>query len=217
MLGMKYDMSGAASVLATLQAVAALKLSINVIGVMPCTENMIGHQATRPNDIVKSLKGKTIEITNTDAEGRLILSDALWFSKQYNPQVVIDIATLTGAIVVALGHHYTGLFCNDPALQAALTQAADSIQDPIWPLPLATSYEKDLKSPCADLQNATNKPPAGSIMGALFLQEFIPDCPWAHLDIAGTATVQGKYQHATGRPVPLLIQYLIDQATPSTQ
>lgn len=213
MVGMKYDMSGSASVLATMQAVCELNLPIHVVGIMACAENMISNNSTRPDDIVTSLSGKTIEINNTDAEGRLVLCDAMTYSEKFNPKVVIDIATLTGAVVVALGYHYSGLYYNDQNLGQALQNAATQCFDPIWPMPLCQDYDSLMKSSIADLKNASSVPVAGSVTAACFLANFIPnDCAWAHLDIAGSATVRGEHKEATGRPVQLLINYLINEA-----
>lgn len=212
MLGMKYDMCGAASVFATMQAVAELNLPINVIGMLACAENMIGHKSTRPNDIVKSLNGKTIEINNTDAEGRLVLCDTMTYSKKFNPKVVIDVATLTGAAMVALGFEYTAAYTNDKNLQKSLLAASHNSHDLIWPMPICEDYHELMENPMADLQNSSSMPLAGSITAACFLSHFIPEnTPWAHLDIAGSATVRSEHTEATGRPVPLLVNYLLDQ------
>lgn len=212
MLGMKYDMSGAASVYATMQAVAELNLPINVIGILACAENMIGHKSTRPNDIIKSLSGKSIEINNTDAEGRLVLCDALTYSEKFKPKVVIDVATLTGAAVMALGYQYTAVYTNEDKLQRDLINAANDSHDLIWPMPLCNDYNELLDNPFADLQNSSSMPVAGSITAACFLANFVPkDTTWAHLDIAGSATVKSNHTEATGRPVPLLLNYLLKQ------
>lgn len=212
MLGMKYDMSGAASVFATMQAIAELKLPLKVIGILACAENMIGHKSTRPNDIVTSLKGKTIEINNTDAEGRLVLCDALTYSEKFNPKVVIDIATLTGAAVVALGYQYTAAYTNDQKLAQDLVAASNKTHDLVWPMPLCKDYNDLMSNPLADLQNSSSMPVAGSITAACFLHNFIPaNASWAHLDIAGSATVNSDHTESTGRPVPLLVNYLMAQ------
>jgi len=205
---MKYDMCGAASVFGTLRAVAEMKLACNVVGVIPTTENMPGGEATRPGDIVKSMSGRTVEILNTDAEGRLILCDALTYAERFKPQAVIDIATLTGACVIALGHVATGLFANQDTLADELLEAGADAWDRAWRLPLWEDYQDQLKSPFADVANIGGRP-AGSVTAACFLARFAESYAWAHLDIAGTAWVSGKNKGATGRPVPLLATFLI--------
>ena len=209
---MKYDMCGAASVLGTLQAVAELKLPINVVGILVCAENMPGGGAIKPGDIVTSHNGKTIEILNTDAEGRLVLCDALSYCKKFNPEVVIDIATLTGAVIVALGNIPTGLMANQQELADKLLNAGQEIFDRAWQLPLWEDYQPAMDSTIADIANISSIPGAGSITGASFLARFTKDYSWAHLDIAGTAWKSGKEKGATGRPVPLLTQYLINHS-----
>jgi leucyl aminopeptidase len=208
---MKYDMGGAASVFGTLTAVAEMKLPIHVIGIIPTTENMPGGNATKPGDIVTSLSGQTIEILNTDAEGRLILCDALTYAERYNPEVVIDIATLTGACVVALGHVVTGLMGTDEPLVQALLQAGEKVSDRAWQLPLGEEYQELLKSNFADMANIGGRW-GGAITAACFLSRFTQKYRWAHLDIAGTAWKSGKEKGATGRPVSLLTQFLVDYA-----
>jgi leucyl aminopeptidase len=208
---MKFDMCGAASVLGTLRAVAELKLPINVVGIVPATENMPGGSATKPGDIVTTMSGQTIEILNTDAEGRLILCDALTYAERFEPKTVVDIATLTGACVIALGHVASGLFANDDALAAELLAAGQSTHDRAWHLPLWDDYQEQLKSNFADFANIGGRP-AGSVTAACFLARFTKKFKWAHLDIAGIAWKSGAAKGATGRPVPLLTQYLIDQA-----
>lgn len=208
---MKYDMCGAASVLGTITAIAQMRLAVNVIGIIPTTENMPGGNATRPGDIVTSMSGQTIEILNTDAEGRLILCDALAYAQRYEPQVVIDIATLTGACVIALGHVASGLLSNDDALAEELLQAAGRASDSAWRLPLWDDYQEQLKSNFADMANIGGRA-AGTITAACFLSRFTAKYRWAHLDIAGTAWKSGKEKGATGRPVPLLTQFLIARA-----
>ncbi|HEY0666365.1 MAG TPA: leucyl aminopeptidase [Gallionella sp.] len=208
---MKYDMSGAASVLGTLQAVAEMGLKLNVVGVIPTCENMPSGKATKPGDIVTSMSGQTIEILNTDAEGRLILCDALTYSKKFNPDTVIDIATLTGACVIALGHVASGMFSNDDKLAKELLAAGEQSHDRIWQLPLWDDYQPLLDSNFADMQNIGGRA-GGTITAACFLARFTKDYRWAHLDIAGTANLSGKQKGATGRPVPLLTQYLINRA-----
>ncbi len=205
---MKFDMSGAAGMLGTLKACAAMKLPINLVVVLAAAENMPSARASKPGDIVTSMSGKTIEVLNTDAEGRLVLCDALTYVGKYKPAVVIDSATLTGACIVALGHHICAVLSNDDQLAADLVQAGDNIHDKTWRLPMGDDYKKQLESAFADLGNIGG-PAAGTITAACFLGEFTQDYRWAHLDIAGTAWT-GK--HATGRPVPLLSQYLINYA-----
>ena len=207
---MKFDMCGAASVFGTMRVVAELKLPINVVGVVPATENMPGSKATRPGDIVTSMSGQTIEILNTDAEGRLILCDALTYSEKFNPDVVIDIATLTGACVIALGAPATGLLSNDKLLAKKLLSAGKISGDRAWQLPLWDDYQQQLNSPFADMANIGGRE-AGTITAACFLARFTDKYQWAHLDIAGTAWKSGKQKGATGRPVGLLTQYIIDR------
>ena len=208
---MKFDMCGAASVLGTLQAVGEMRLPINVIGAIPTTENMPGGRASRPGDIVKSLSGQTVEILNTDAEGRLILCDALTYIGRYKPAAVIDIATLTGACVIALGHVVSGLFANDDALAREVSAAGDAAYDRVWHMPLLDDYQEQLKSNFADFANIGGRP-AGAVTAACFLARFTRDYRWAHLDIAGTAWKSGREKGATGRPVPLLTQFLVSRA-----
>jgi leucyl aminopeptidase len=208
---MKYDMSGAGSVLGTIKAAAQMKLPLNVVGIMPATENMPGGNASRPGDIVRSLSGQTIEILNTDAEGRLILCDALTYAERYRPAAVIDIATLTGACVIALGHVSTGLFANDDSLAAELLAAGVTAWDRAWRLPLWEDYQEQLKSNFADMANIGGRP-AGSVTAACFLSRFAKNFKWAHLDIAGTAWKSGKEKGSTGRPVPMLAQFLMTRA-----
>ena len=208
---MKFDMCGAASVLGTLRAIAEMKLKLNVIGLVPTTENMPGGAATKPGDIVTSMSGRTIEILNTDAEGRLILCDALTYAERFDPQVVIDIATLTGACVIALGHVCSGLFANRDALAHEILTAGEDAWDRAWQLPLWDDYREQLKSNFADIANIGGRP-AGSVTAACFLSHFATKYPWAHLDVAGTAWKSGKEKGATGRPVPLLTSFLINRA-----
>ena len=207
---MKFDMCGAASVFGAVAAVAGMELPINLVGVTPAVENMPSGTATKPGDIFTSMSGQTIEVLNTDAEGRLILCDALTYSERFDPAVVIDIATLTGACVIALGKHATGLLSNHDPLAADLLQAGQTAGDRAWQLPIWDEYEKQLDSPFADLANIGGRE-AGTITAACFLAKFAKQYHWAHLDIAGTAWVSGKNKCATGRPVPLLVQYLIRQ------
>jgi leucyl aminopeptidase len=208
---MKYDMSGAGSVLGCFKAVATLGLPINLAGVIPATENLPGGSATKPGDIVTSLSGQTIEILNTDAEGRLILCDALSYAERYHPSVVIDIATLTGACLVALGRQASGLFSNHPPLAAELLDAGRYTGDRAWELPLWEEYQEQLKSNFADMANIGG-PEAGAVTAACFLARFTKKQHWAHLDIAGTAWRTGKEKGATGRPVPLLTRFLIERS-----
>lgn len=205
---MKFDMCGAASVLGVFRALAQLKPNINVVGLIPTCENLPSGQALKPGDVVTSLNGTTIEVLNTDAEGRLILCDALSYAQRFAPAAVIDIATLTGACVIALGGVRSGLFCNDPALRDALLQAGERALDLAWPLPLDDDYAEGLKSSFADVANVAGRP-AGAVTAAKFLQRFAPPAPWAHLDIAGTAWKSGAQKGATGRPVGLLVNYLL--------
>ncbi|KAF7600840.1 MAG: leucyl aminopeptidase [Candidatus Dactylopiibacterium carminicum] len=208
---MKFDMCGAASVLGIFRTVAKLGLPINLVGLIPATENLPSGTAVKPGDVVTSLSGQTIEILNTDAEGRLILCDALTYAERYKPACVIDIATLTGACIIALGHHTSGLLANDDALAAELLTAGRAAGDRAWQLPLFDEYQEQLKSNFADLANIGGRP-AGSITAACFLSRFAKAYRWAHLDIAGTAWKSGADKGATGRPVPLLAEFLIRQA-----
>ena len=207
---MKYDMCGAASVIGTMYTTGLLKLKKNVIGVIPTCENMPSGQATRPGDIVKSMSGQTIEILNTDAEGRLILCDALTYVERFKPKAVIDIATLTGACVIALGHVHSGLFSEDEDLVNALSKAGKASLDTVWRLPLDAAYHEQLKSNFADVANIGGRP-AGSVTAACFLSRFTEKYKWAHLDIAGTAWKSGATKGSTGRPVPLLVNFLLAQ------
>ncbi|MCK5715777.1 MAG: leucyl aminopeptidase, partial [Nitrosomonadaceae bacterium] len=208
---MKYDMCGAASVLGTIAAIAQMRLPINVVGIIPATENMPGGNATKPGDIVTSMSGQTIEILNTDAEGRLILCDALTYAERYEPEVVIDIATLTGACVIALGHVASGLLSNNEELAMELLNASEQAADRAWHLPLWDDYQEQLKSNFADMANIGGRA-AGTITAACFLSRFTKKYRWAHIDIAGTVWESGKKKGATGRPVPLLTQFLTTRA-----
>jgi leucyl aminopeptidase len=208
---MKFDMCGAASVLGTMQAVARMKLPVNLTVVVPATENMPGGNASRPGDIVTSMSGQTIEILNTDAEGRLILCDALTYAERFEPDTVIDVATLTGACVIALGSVATGLFANRDGLARELLAAGDEANDRAWHMPLWDDYQELLKSPFADMANIGGRY-AGAISAACFLSRFTKKFAWAHLDIAGTAWKSGTDKGATGRPVPLLTHYLLHRA-----
>ena len=208
---MKYDMCGAASVFGTLLAAAEMNLPINVIGIIAAAENMPNGSATKPGDIVTSLSGKTIEILNTDAEGRLVLCDALTYAEMFNPAAIIDIATLTGACIIALGHHTSAVLSNQNGLAQQIIKAGESSADAAWQLPMGEEYQEQLKSNFADIANIGGRP-AGTITAACFLSRFTEEQRWAHLDIAGTAWVSGSNKGATGRPVPLLTQYLLDRA-----
>jgi leucyl aminopeptidase len=208
---MKYDMCGAATVLGTLRAVAELGLDRDVVGLIAACENLPSGRANKPGDVVTSMSGQTIEILNTDAEGRLVLCDALTYAERFKPAAVIDIATLTGACVVALGHVNTGLFSKDDALADSLLQAGRSANDTAWRLPLEDSYQEALRSNFADMANVGGRD-GGAITAACFLARFAESYPWAHLDIAGTAWRSGKDKGATGRPVPLLTHYLLSEA-----
>ena len=208
---MKYDMCGAASVLGTFKAIAAMNLPLNVIGVIPTCENMPDGRATRPGDVLTSMSGLTIEVLNTDAEGRLILCDALTYVERFEPSAVIDVATLTGACVIALGHHASGLFSNNDALAAELLQAGEVSLDRAWHMPMWEDYQSLLDSNFADMANIGGRA-AGSITAACFLARFAKKYDWAHLDVAGTAWKSGKEKGGTGRPVPLLTEFLVQRA-----
>jgi leucyl aminopeptidase len=212
MYEMKFDMGGAASVLGVFEALAHSRPKLNVVGLIPSCENMPDGRAVKPGDVVTSMSGQTIEVLNTDAEGRLILCDALTYAKRFKPHSVIDVATLTGACVIALGAVRSGLFSGDDALAQALTQAGERSHDLCWRMPLDDAYAEGLKSNFADMGNIAGRA-AGSITAAKFLQKFTADMRWAHLDIAGTAWRSGAAKGSTGRPVPLLHQYLLDVAS----
>ncbi|ALM53701.1 leucyl aminopeptidase [Halomonas huangheensis] len=207
---MKYDMCGAASVFGAMSAVLAIKPKINVIGVVASAENMPSGCATKPGDIIKTLKGLSVEVLNTDAEGRLVLCDALTYAERFTPASVVDIATLTGAAIIALGHHATGLMSNDDDLALDLLDAGEDAWDRVWHLPLWDEYQEQLDSNFADLANIGGRP-AGTITAGCFLSRFASEYPWAHLDIAGTAWNSGSNKGATGRPVGLLTRYLLDR------
>lgn len=208
---MKYDMCGAASVLGTFRAIAEMDLPLNVVGIIPTCENMPDGNAVRPGDVLTSLSGQTIEVLNTDAEGRLILCDALTYAERFEPAAVVDIATLTGACVIALGHHASGLFSNNDELAEELRQAGERALDRAWRMPLWDDYQKLLDSNFADIANIGGRA-AGSITAACFLSRFTKKYDWGHLDIAGTAWKSGKEKGATGRPVPLLTNFLMQRA-----
>jgi leucyl aminopeptidase len=208
---MKYDMCGAASVLGTFRTIAEMNLPLNVIGIIPTCENMPDGRATRPGDVLTSMSGLTIEVLNTDAEGRLILCDALTYAERFEPSAVVDIATLTGACVIALGHHATGLFSNNDDLAKELLQAGETALDRAWHMPMWDDYQPQLDSNFADMGNIGGRA-GGSITAACFLSRFTKKYEWAHLDIAGTAWKSGKEKGGTGRPVPLLTEFLASRA-----
>ncbi|MGA9853702.1 MAG: leucyl aminopeptidase, partial [Gammaproteobacteria bacterium] len=208
---MKFDMCGAASVFGALKAVMQLGLKINLIGVVPSAENLPDGNAVKPADIVKTMSGQTVEILNTDAEGRLILCDALTYAQRFKPAAIVDMATLTGACVIALGHVVSGLFGNDDSLIKELWNAGEKSNDRAWQLPLYDDYQEGLKSNFADFANVGGRE-GGAITAACYLSRFTQDMRWAHLDIAGTAWKSDAEKGATGRPVPLLVQYLLDRA-----
>jgi len=208
---MKYDMGGAASVMGTMSAICELGLKLNVVAIIAAAENLPSGSATKPGDVVTSMSGQTIEVLNTDAEGRLVLCDALSYAARFKPASVIDIATLTGACVVALGSHATGLFSNQDDFASELLKAGNEVNDRAWQMPLWDDYQSQLNSNFADMANIGG-PEAGSVTAACFLSRFTRKFRWAHLDIAGTAWVSGANKGATGRPVGLLTQYLIHQS-----
>lgn len=209
---MKYDMCGAASVFGTVTAIAEMKLAINVVAIVAAAENMPSGGASKPGDIVSTLSGQTVEILNTDAEGRLVLCDALTYAERYKPVSVVDIATLTGACVIALGHHASAVYSNENDLSDKLVDAGEQSHDRVWPMPLWDEYQEQLESPFADMANIGGQS-AGSITAACFLSRFTKKYHWAHLDIAGSAWISGgKNKGATGRPVALLTQYLINNS-----
>ncbi|HEU0225836.1 MAG TPA: leucyl aminopeptidase [Steroidobacteraceae bacterium] len=205
---MKFDMTGAASVFGAIKALATIGAAVNVVGIVPTCENMPGGRATKPGDIVRSMSGKTIEVLNTDAEGRLILCDGISYARRFKPRAVVDVATLTGACVVALGAHYCGLFSPDDKLAAALAAAGERADDRAWRMPVAEEYAELLKSNFADMANVAGRE-GGAITAACFLWKFTEGLRWAHLDIAGTAYLTGSQKGSTGRPVPLLVDWLL--------
>lgn len=207
---MKYDMCGAASVFGTLRAIAEMELPVNVIGVCACAENMPSGGASKPGDVVTTMSGQTVEILNTDAEGRLVLCDTLTYVERFNPDAVIDIATLTGACIIALGHHTSAVMSNHNPLAHDILSAGETAGDRAWRLPIFDEYQQQLDSNFADMANIGGRP-AGSITAACFLSRFTKKYHWAHLDIAGTAWVSGKNKGATGRPVSLLCQYILER------
>ncbi len=207
---MKFDMCGAAAVLGTTKAVIDAKLPINLVTLVAAAENMPGGDASRPGDVVKTMSGQTVEILNTDAEGRLVLCDTLTYAERYSPKAVIDVATLTGACVVALGSHASGLFANDDDLATSLLTAGEYIWDRAWQLPVWDDYQQNLKSNFADMANVGGRD-AGAVVAACFLSRFAKQFPWAHLDVAGSAYASGAAKGSTGRPVPMLFEYLLKQ------
>lgn len=213
---MKFDMCGAASVLGTVAACAELGLPINLIGIIPTTENLPDGEASKPGDIVTSMSGQTIEVLNTDAEGRLILCDALTYVERFKPEVVIDIATLTGACIMALGHHATGVMTNHQPLADDILDAGLTSGDRGWQLPMWDEYDEQISSNFADMANIGGKG-AGTITAACFLARFTKNYQWAHMDIAGVAWKSGAAKGSTGRPVPLLTQFLLDRSGINTE
>jgi leucyl aminopeptidase len=208
---MKFDMCGAASVLGVFRALAELQPNINVVGLIASCENLLSGRAVKPGDVVTSMSGQTIEVLNTDAEGRLVLCDALTYAERFKPTAVLDIATLTGACVIALGGVRSGFFSTDEQLSEALLSAGESSQDLCWPMPLDDDYAEGLKTSFADVANVAGRA-GGAITAAKFLQRFTPKYRWAHLDIAGTAWKSGTAKGATGRPVGLLLDYLLGES-----
>jgi len=208
---MKYDMGGAASVLGTFRTIAELQPKVNLVGLIPTCENMPSGTATKPGDVVTSMNGQTIEILNTDAEGRLVLCDALTYAERYQPRAVIDIATLTGACIVALGKHASGLMTKHDDLADELLAAGIEVHDRAWRLPLWDDYQAQLETSFADVANIGGKN-AGAITAGCFLARFTEGLRWAHLDVAGSASDEGRKGGATGRPLPLLMQWLMQQA-----
>jgi leucyl aminopeptidase len=208
---MKFDMCGAAGVLGAFVSAVELKLKLNLVCIVPAVENMPGSNAQRPSDVVTTMSGQTVEVLNTDAEGRLILCDALTYVQKFNPQIIIDAATLTGACVVALGKHATGLMTKDDALANDLIAAGETSLDRAWRLPLWDDYQSQLDTGYADIANIGGKY-AGAITAGCFLARFTEGYRWAHLDIAGTAWEEGRKGSATGRPVPMLVEYLTNVA-----
>jgi leucyl aminopeptidase len=210
---MKFDMSGAACVIGTMKAVGELNLPLNIVGLVAACENMPDGRAIKPGDIVTSAAGLTVEILNTDAEGRLVLCDALHYARRFKPEVVVDMATLTGAIVVALGVHHTGVFANDDALARELVDCGAVVDDRAWHMPLTEEYGEQLKSNFADMANVAGRD-GGSITAAAFLAKFTKGLTWAHLDIAGTAYQGGAAKGSTGRPSAMLLEFLLRRAAP---
>jgi leucyl aminopeptidase len=207
---MKFDMTGAASVFGAVKAAAEIGLPINLVGIVPACENMPSGRATKPGDIVRSMSGKTVEVINTDAEGRLILCDALTYARRFKPAVVVDIATLTGACVIALGAHLSAVMSNDDELAAEIEEAGRRAEDRVWHMPMGEEYHEQLKSNFADFTNSCGRE-GGAITAACFLAKFTEGLRWAHVDIAGTAYLTGSQKGSTGRPVPMLVDFLINR------
>jgi leucyl aminopeptidase len=205
---MKFDMSGAASVLGLFKSLSMLKPAVNVVGLIPACENLINGKAVKPGDVVTSMSGQTIEILNTDAEGRLVLCDALTYAERFKPAAVVDIATLTGACVIALGAVRSGMFSSHDGLAQSLESASQRSQDLCWRMPLDDEYAEGLKTNFADVANVAGRA-GGAITAAKFLQRFTEKFPWAHLDIAGSAWKSGPQKGATGRPVGLLLEFIL--------
>jgi len=212
MADMKYDMCGAATVLGVIKASAAMNLPLNVTVIVAAAENMINGKASRIGDVVTSMSGQTIEIVNTDAEGRLVLCDAMTYAQSFKPEEIITVATLTGAVISSLGYYKTGLLSTHQPLADNLLNAGKTAEDRAWQLPLNEDYKDLLKSEYADMVNAVISREAGTVTSAAFLSHFTEKTPWAHLDIAGTATIPGRQAKASGRPIPLLMEYLIQKA-----
>lgn len=208
---MKFDMCGAAGVLGALRSIAELKLPLNLVVIVPSCENMPSGSAVKPSDIVTTMSGQTVEVLNTDAEGRLILCDAITYSRRFKPAAVIDVATLTGACIVALGNHFSGLMSNDETLAEELSSAGSRADDRAWRLPVGDEYVDQLKSNFADIANVGGRE-GGACTAASFLWKFTKDLHWAHLDVAGTAWVSGAQKSSTGRPVSLLVDFLVNRA-----
>ena len=208
---MKFDMCGAASVMATLAVVSSLQIPVNLTVLVPACENLPSGTATRPGDIVTSMSGQTIEILNTDAEGRLILCDVLTYARRMKPDVIIDVATLTGACVIALGHHRTAIMSRSDELAGEIAAAGIRAEDRGWQMPIADEYEKELQSNFADFANVGSRE-GGAITAACFLGKFTDGMNWAHLDIAGTAWRSGKAKGSTGRPLPMLTDFVLSRA-----
>jgi leucyl aminopeptidase len=207
---MKFDMTGAASVFGCIKAAAEIGLPLNLVGLIPACENMPSGRATKPGDIVRSMSGQTIEVINTDAEGRLILCDALTYARRFKPAVVVDIATLTGACVIALGAHLSAVMSNDDELAAEIVEAGRRAEDRAWHMPMAEEYHEQLKSNFADFTNSCGRE-GGAVTAACFLAKFTDGMRWAHVDIAGTAYLSGAQKGSTGRPVPLLMDFLLNR------
>lgn len=215
--GMKFDMCGASVVMAAVKAAAEMGLKENVVALVPCAENLPSGTALKPSDVITMANGMTVEVLNTDAEGRLILADALTRAGELNPAVCIDVATLTGACIVSLGTEVSGLFCDDEKLTDELAASAESTTDAVWPMPMGGVYREMLESNCADLVNSSWTPNSGACTAATFLKEFAPKCPWAHLDVAGTANTISGPKRSRARPLPLLLEWLYQRAGVETE